>query len=177
RRSSDLHPILGRLRYIFEMIGPEFRQYWFLNDKEGKPVDRDTQETIAKAGKYANTVIGFGSKKDFSQTSFYLTNSMFPLNVDELSTDNDKPYKSYTYQILNEYINSRKEKRNQVLLDPWYLTDENQITIGQNRKHPFQVKGLIGVSAMSYGALSKSAVKALAQGVAISGGSYMNTGE
>ena len=171
------HPVLGRLRYIFEMIGPEFRQYWFLNDKEGKPVDRDTQETIAKAGKYANTVIGFGSKKDFSQTSFYLTNSMFPLNVDELSTDNDKPYKSYTYQILNESITSRKEKRNQVLLDPWYLTDENQITIGQNRKHPFQVKGLIGVSAMSYGALSKSAVKALAQGVAISGGSYMNTGE
>src|SRR5699024_10887854 len=74
------HPILGRLRYIFEMVGPEFRQYWFLNDKEGKPVDRDTQETIARAGKYANTVIGFGSKKDFSKTSFYLTNSMFPLN-------------------------------------------------------------------------------------------------
>ena len=70
------HPILGRLRYIFEMVGPEFRQYWFLNDKEGRPVDRDTMETIAKAGKYANTVIGFGSKKDFSQTSFYLTNSM-----------------------------------------------------------------------------------------------------
>src|SRR5699024_6280246 len=61
------HPILGRMRYIFEMIGPEFRQYWFLNDKEGKPIDRDTQETIAKAGKYANTVIGFGSKRDFSK--------------------------------------------------------------------------------------------------------------
>src|SRR5690625_4846497 len=30
---------------------------------------------------------------------------------------------------------------------------------------------------MSYGALSKSAVKTLSQGVAISGGSYMNTGE
>src|SRR5699024_7658011 len=69
------------------------------------------------------------------------------------------------------------EKRNQVLLDPWYLTEENHIIIGQNRKHPFHVKGLVGVSAMSYGALSKSAVKALAQGVAISGGSYMNTGE
>lgn len=171
------HPILGRLRYIFEMIGPEFRQYWFLNDKEGKPVDRDTQEAIAKAGKYANTVIGFGSKKDFSKTSFYLTNSMFPLNVDELSVDNSKSYQSYTYQILNESITSRKEKRNQVSLDPWHLTDENQITIGNKRKHPFHVKGLIGVSAMSYGALSKSAVKALAQGVAIGGGSYMNTGE
>lgn len=171
------HPVLGRLRYIFEMVGPEFRQYWFLNDKEGRPVDRDTQEAIAKAGKYANTVIGFGSKKDFSKTSFFLTNSMFPLNVDELSVDNKKLYNSYTYQILNESVTSRKEKRNQVKLKPWHLTDENQIVIGKDRKHPFHVKGLIGVSAMSYGALSKSAVKALAQGVAISGGSYMNTGE
>ncbi|MBO1004114.1 FMN-binding glutamate synthase family protein [Pseudogracilibacillus auburnensis] len=171
------HPVLGRLRYIFEMIGPEFRQYWFLNDKEGKPVDRDTQETIAKAGKYANTVIGFGSKKDFSKTSFYLTNSMFPLNVEELSVDNDPLITSYTYQILNESVTSRKEKRNQVEVKPWHLTEEHKITIGKTRKQPFHVKGLVGVSAMSYGALSKSAVKALAQGVAISGGSYMNTGE
>src|SRR5690625_4616020 len=171
------HPILGRLRYIFEMVGPEFRQYWFLNDKEGRPVDRDTMETIAKAGKYANTVIGFGSKKDFSQTSFYLTNSMFPLNVDELKVDNREMMQSYTYEILNESLTKRKERRNPATLKPWHLTDEDAIVIGPKRKHPFHVKGLIGVSAMSYGALSKSAVKALAQGVAISGGSYMNTGE
>lgn len=171
------HPLLGRLRYVFEMVGPEFRQYWFLNDKEGKPVDRDTQETIAKAGKYANTVIGFGSKKDFSLTSFYLTNSMFPLNVDELSVDNRTPIKTYTYKILNESLAKRKERRDQVEVKPWHLSDQNKITIGPERDQPFHVKGLVGVSAMSYGALSKSAVKALAQGVAISGGSYMNTGE
>lgn len=171
------HPILGRLRYIFEMIGPEFRQYWFLNDKEGRPVDRDTMETIAKAGKYANTVIGFGSKKDFSQTSFYLTNSMFPLNVDELNVDNSKLIDSYTYQILNESLTKRKEKRNPAKLKPWLLTEDNEVIVGPNREHPFHIKGLVGISAMSYGALSKSAVKALAQGVAISGGSFMNTGE
>lgn len=171
------HPVLGRLRYLFEMIGPEFRQYWFLNDKEGRPVDRDTQETIAKAGKYANTVIGFGSKKDFQRTSFYLTNSLFPLNVEELSVDNEPEIQSYIYKIINESITSRKEKRIPVKLKPWYLTDENQVVIGPKREHPFYVKGLIGISAMSYGALSKSAVKALAQGVAISGGSFMNTGE
>ncbi|MEI3612028.1 hypothetical protein [Pseudogracilibacillus sp. SO30301A] len=126
------------------MIGPEFRQYWFLNDKEGRPIDRDTQEAIAKAGKYANTVIGFGSKKDFSLTSFYLTNSMFPLNVNELSVDNKRPYQSYTYQILNESVASIKEKRNQVQLHPWHLSDENQIIIGKDRKYPFHVKDLIG---------------------------------
>lgn len=171
------HPILGRLRYIFEMVGPEFRQYWFLNDKEGRPVDRDTAETIAKAGKYANTVIGFGSKKDFSKTDFYLTNSMFPLNVDELKADNESLIQSYTYEIINESLTKRKEKRNPVKLKPWKLTDENAIVIGPEREQPFRIKGPIGISAMSYGALSKSAVKALAQGVAISGGSFMNTGE
>lgn len=171
------HPVLGRIRYILEMVGPEFRQYWFLNDKEEKPIDRDTAQTIAKAGKYANTVMGFGSKKDFSITDFYLTNSMFPLNVDELSVDNQTLIQSYTYEILNETITRRKERRNLAFLKPWYLTDENQIVIGAEREKPFYLKGLIGVSAMSYGALSKSAVKALAQGVAISGGSFMNTGE
>src|SRR5690625_3816168 len=142
------HPILGRLRYIFEMIGPEMRQYWFLNDKEGKPVDRDTQEAIAKAGKYANTVIGFGSKKDFSKTSFYLTNSMFPLNVDELHVDNDTLIDSYTYEILNESLTKRKEKRNQVKLKPWWLPDDEAIVVGPNRKSPFHIKGLVGISAM-----------------------------
>src|SRR5690625_4861585 len=171
------HPVLGRLRYMFEMIGPEMRQYWFLNDKEGKPVDRDTQETIARAGKYANTVIGFGSKKDFAITDFYLNNSMFPLNTEELSVDQTKMMESYTYQVMNESLMSRKEKRDQVTLKPWHLTEKNQVTIGPDREQPFHVKGMLGVSAMSYGALSASAVKVLAQGVAISGGSFMNTGE
>src|SRR5690625_4306768 len=110
------HPVLGRLRYIFEMIGPEFRQYWFLNDKEGRPIDRDTQETIAKAGKYANTVMGFGSKRDFSKTGFYLNNSMFPLNIDELDVDNENLIHTFQYQIVNETITKRKEKRNLVKL-------------------------------------------------------------
>src|SRR5699024_4526023 len=114
------YPVLGRIRYLLEMIGPEFRQYWFLNDKEAKQVDRDTQETIAKAGKYANTVTGFGSKKDFQQTDFYLTNSMFPMNVDELEVDQSPIIKTFTYTILNESITSRKEKRDQVNLKPWY---------------------------------------------------------
>src|SRR5699024_4120558 len=78
---------------------------------------------------------------------------------------------------LDETLTKRKEKRNLALLKPWHLTEENEIIIGPKREQPFHVKGLVGISAMSYGALSKSAVKALAQGVAISGGSFMNSGE
>jgi glutamate synthase domain-containing protein 2 len=171
------HPILGRLRYIFEKIGPEFRQYWFEGNKEGRPVDRDTMETIAKAGKYASTVIGFGSKKDFSRSDFYLANSMFPKNVSELRVNNTNMIKTYLYKILSEGLVSRNEKRLPSEIKPWHLLDEDAIVIGPNLPKPFVVKGFIGVSAMSYGALSKSAVKALAQGVAISQGSWMNTGE
>ena len=32
-----LHPYLGRMRYLLEKIGPEFRQYWFDRDTDGKP--------------------------------------------------------------------------------------------------------------------------------------------
>lgn len=171
------HPIIGKLRYVFEMVGPEFRQYWFFGDKEGKPVDRDTQETIAKAGKYASTVMGFGSKRDFSKPGFFLCNSMFPKNVNELRVDQSSVVSTYIYEIVKEGLASRKEKRHQSTLKPWHLKEEDTIVIGANCPNPFRVRGLVGISAMSYGALSKSAVKALAQGVAISGGSFMNTGE
>src|SRR5690625_5520841 len=59
----------------------------------------------------------------------------------------------------------------------WHLADKDIVTIGAKRKNPFHVRSLVGVSAISFGELSASVVKALAQGVAISGGSYMNTGE
>lgn len=29
-------PLLGRVRYVFEMIGPELRQYMFDGDNQGK---------------------------------------------------------------------------------------------------------------------------------------------
>ena len=33
-------PLLGRIRYIFEMLGPEMRQYMFDSDTEGRPFSR-----------------------------------------------------------------------------------------------------------------------------------------
>ena len=34
------YPLLARIRYFFEKVGPEMRQYFFLEDKEGKPFSR-----------------------------------------------------------------------------------------------------------------------------------------
>lgn len=171
------HPIIGRFRYIFEKIGPELRQYWFAGEKEGKPIDRITAETIAKAGKYGSTVIGFGSSKDFSGSDFYISNGFMPKNIDEIRVDQKTEVQTYMYKVVKEGLFSRKEKRFYTKINPWHLPTEDAILIGEKCEKPFVVRGLIGISAMSYGALSKSAVKALAQGVALSGGSFMNTGE
>src|SRR5699024_477897 len=108
------HRTLCRLLYILEIIGLEMSQYWFLYNKEEKPITIKKQEKIAKTGKEANTVMGLGSKKDFSKTDFYLTNSLFPLNKDELSVNNKRLTETYTYQIVDETLTNRKEKRKQI---------------------------------------------------------------
>lgn len=169
------HPVLGRLRDLFEHLGKPFRQYFFLNDTENKPIDRNTQDTIAKAGKYASTIMGFGSVRDHDKPGFYLNNSLFPRNNDELLVDNINKIKTFRYKLIKEGEFFRKETRISDSILPWYLKEP--IIIGENTPNPWIVKGFIGVSAMSYGALSDVAVMALTQGVAISGGSWINTGE
>ena len=55
-------------------------------------------------------------------------------------------------------------------------TDPPPITFGPQCAHPYESKSIINISGMSYGALSKPAVKALARGAARAG-CYINTGE
>ena len=67
------------------------------------------------------------------------------------------------------------------LNDPWPVLERDsaepeQITIGPNCRRPFRTAALVNISAMSYGALSKPAVRALSAG-ARTAGIWLNTGE
>lgn len=42
------YPVIGKLRFIFEKIGPELRQYLFLNDREELPFSRREYEQDLK---------------------------------------------------------------------------------------------------------------------------------
>ncbi|UQZ80969.1 hypothetical protein SK3146_00125 [Paenibacillus konkukensis] len=55
------HPFLGWLRYLLEKLGPEFRQYWFDNDTEGKPFSRADFIGLVYAAKYRTDLISFGA--------------------------------------------------------------------------------------------------------------------
>jgi len=50
------------------------------------------------------------------------------------------------------------------------------VLFGAHTKHPYQTNAIIGISGMSYGAISRPAVKALSKGAKMAG-IWMNTGE
>lgn len=172
------YPLIGRARYFLETIGPELRQYLFNNDHEGKPFSREEFQHIVRKSKYKRDVIGYGSIRNFEKEGFYIRNSMFPKLTEELKMDMDTKVTTNRYLLIKEPLfTERKEKLEEDESIAYLLTDDDAIVIGKNLKHPFIVKGQIGMSAMSYGSLGKNAITALSEGLGIAKGSWMNTGE
>lgn len=172
------YPILGRVRYFLEKIGPELRQYLFNSDTEGKPFSRDDYEHVVKSAKYKRNVIGFGSKKDFDEAGFYVRNSMFPKQFEELRMDWETKVKTKKYLLVKDTLFAqRKEYLMAEESLAYLLSDEDAIIIGEKTRKPFKVKGMLGMSAMSFGALGSNAITALSIGLGMAKGSWMNTGE
>ncbi len=172
------YPVIGRMRYFLEQIGPEFRQYWFTNDREGKPFSRADYQHIVKSAKYQQDIVGFGSTRDFEEPGFYIKNALFPKLISELKINDRAIVDTNRYVILNEpAFTPREEVFKKHTSQAFLLDDEDAIVIGPNVRQPFVVKGQIGMSAMSYGSLGKNAITALSEGLAIAQGTWMNSGE
>ncbi|MCM2534189.1 FMN-binding glutamate synthase family protein [Neobacillus pocheonensis] len=172
------YPGLGRVRYFLEKMGPELRQYWFNSDTEGKPFSRDDYEHIVRSAKYKRDVVGFGSKRNFEEEGFYVRNDMFPKLTEEIKMDQETIALTKRYLLIKDPLfTQREEKWEDEESSAQLLHDKDAIIIGPNTKYPFVLKGLIGMSAMSYGALGKNAITALSKGLAIAKGTWMNTGE
>ena len=170
-------PVLGRVRYFLEKIGPEIRQYLFHNDNEGRPFSRKDYLAVVLAGKYKSRIGGFGSQRDFTQPGFYINNSMFPLQSTEIDVDQSEQIHTQIYEVEEDSIFTRKEHQEKKTVDPYLIPKEQGVTIGQDLQHPHTFQRLIGQSAMSYGALGKNAIKTLSIGIHDAKGSWMNTGE
>ena len=52
-------PVLGRLRYFLESIGPELRQYIVANNREELPFNRSQRSWIYASAKKENNYEGF----------------------------------------------------------------------------------------------------------------------
>lgn len=171
------HPYLGWLRYLLEKLGPEFRQYWFDNDTEGKPFSRADFLAVVWASKYRSDLISFGSKRDFEAPGFYLSNSLFPLLVEELQVENQARTLGQRYDTVKEGLFVRRERVLQDKPSAWLYTPEDAIVVGANARQPWHVQGMFGASATSYGAVGEHYILSTGKGAQRAGGSWINTGE
>lgn len=73
-----VYPLLGRLRYLVEMIGPELRQYIVTSDLDEWPFSRSQRAWVYQAAKQVDTSIGFGTQVDtWRPGSFHFLPSPF----------------------------------------------------------------------------------------------------
>lgn len=131
-------PVLARLRYLFESIRPEVRQYFFESELDGKPFNRRQRSLVYQRAKNVKQTISFGMQDD-------------PERI------------GYEWAAHSMYTTMPRH-------------DEFYITVGNKQcKQPYSLS-VFNISAMSYGALSKTAVESLNKGAKI-GGFAHNTGE
>jgi glutamate synthase domain-containing protein 2 len=146
------YPVLGRMRYMLEKIGPELRQYWFAPDKAERPFDRTERNWIYESAKQVPNTFGFGSESDLERSANYLVirHAPFPHPAPDRSKPNGPP----SFVMPSAKI------------------------LGEHRRRPkaFRPQSVINVSAMSFGALSAPAVVALNRGAKLAG-CLQNTGE
>jgi glutamate synthase domain-containing protein 2 len=146
------YPVLGRMRYMLEKIGPELRQYWFSPDKAERPFDRTERNWIYQSAKREPNTFGFGSESDLERSANYLVirHAPFPHPAPGRGKPGGPPsYVMPSAKILGEH---------------------------RGRVRAFRPQSAINVSAMSFGALSAPAVVSLNRGAKLAG-CMQNTGE
>lgn len=132
------YPVLGYARYLFESVRPEFRQYFFESDLDGKPFNRRQRSIVYQRAKNVKQTVAFGMQENANTPGHeWVSHSMFPVKI--------------------------KEK-------------DLRVTIGNGLcSQPYEAS-ILNIGAMSYGALSKTAISSLNKGAAM-GGFAHNTGE
>lgn len=132
------YPLVGHLRYLFEWIRPELRQYFFESDLDGKPFNRRQRSIIYQRAKNEKQTVAFGMQANPSLPGYeWVAHSVYPVAIKE--------------KDLRVWIGNHQS------LQPYHASIYN-------------------IGAMSYGALSKTAMVSLNEGASI-GGFAHNTGE
>jgi len=73
-------PLVGRLRYLLESVGPELRQYIVTDNDEERPFTRDQRRWVYATAKQENTKFGFGTDNDLDRPGYLLLRqSAFPI--------------------------------------------------------------------------------------------------
>lgn len=81
-------PVIGRLRYFFEMIRPEIQQYFIESDIDGAPINRNDRSVIYQRSKKQIDTTPFGTQLDvYTEGYEWMTHSISPLDYKTMGHD------------------------------------------------------------------------------------------
>src|SRR5918993_3004976 len=63
-------PVLGHLRYFFESVRPELRQYFFESDLDGKPFNRRQRSLVYQRAKNVKQTVPFGMQSNSQEIGY-----------------------------------------------------------------------------------------------------------
>lgn len=72
-------PVIGHMRYLLEMIGPELHQYFVESDTDGKPINKNHRNYIYERAKEQNQTRPFGTQLDVYDDNYkWMQHSIYP---------------------------------------------------------------------------------------------------
>jgi glutamate synthase domain-containing protein 2 len=75
-------PLIGNLRYFFELIRPELQQYFVEDNLSGRPVPRELRSIVYQRAKGENQTVPFGTQRDVYEANHeWVEHSIIPASV------------------------------------------------------------------------------------------------
>lgn len=101
------YPIIGHMRWIFEGIRPEIRQYLIESDRDEEPFSREERSLIYQRAKGMEDKRPFGTREDVYKAGYsWLTHSIATKHIDDCNfririggPECKKPYDASIYNI------------------------------------------------------------------------------
>lgn len=79
-------PLLGRMRYLFELVRPEINQYFVESNTDGRPFSREQRSIVYQRAKRQLDTLPFGTQKDVYEVGYeWVNHSMQAVHVDPTS--------------------------------------------------------------------------------------------
>jgi len=101
------YPILGHMRFLFEQIRPEIRQYLIESDQDEEPFSRDERSIVYQRAKNVEDARPFGTRMRVYDSGYqWLTHSIRPRHIKDTNfrvtiggPDCTQPYDASLYNI------------------------------------------------------------------------------
>jgi glutamate synthase domain-containing protein 2 len=101
------YPVIGHMRFLFEGIRPEIRQYLIESDQDEEPFSRDDRSLVYQRAKGVEDKRPFGTRERVYDAGYeWLTHSMVPVHIENADfrtriggPDCRQPYDASIYNI------------------------------------------------------------------------------